>query len=98
TFFEPKCLTQLRDAIASRGGRRQAASLGLSCRRLYRDVGDDPGQQSAGGQEVKPGLEASSAVPAPTNDERADVAAKIADRVDQRDPTGGRRPGEEQRW
>src|SRR6516162_478901 len=90
-------VTQLGDAITSRGGRRQAALFGLSCRRLYRDVGDDRGQQSAGGQEVEPGLEASRAVLDPTDDERPDVAAEIADRVDEGDSTRGRRPGEEQR-
>ena len=85
-------VTQLGDAIASRGGRRQAALFGLSRRRLYRDVDDDRGQQSAGGQEVEPGLEASRAVLDPTDDERPDVAAEIADRVDEGDSTRGGRP------
>ena len=60
-----------------------------------REIRDHCGSERTCGQEIQPRLETLRAVLDPADDERADIAAEVADGIDQRNSGGGGRPGEE---
>src|SRR5271169_1719892 len=72
-------------AIAVLRGR----NLSLDSTGSRRKESDRRGGEGAGGQEIECHLEATGGILCQTHDSWSDIAAEVADGVDERDPTGG---------
>src|SRR5581483_2084116 len=90
----------LCDPYARRAERVISALSRITSARMGRarsEVSDRRRGQGACREKVQRHLEALGAVLDPANDEGTHVATEITHRVDQRDATGGRRPGQKHR-
>src|SRR6185369_327075 len=77
------------------GGIRALRSSLTGCARGKKR--DDRGHQRTGGKKIKPSLEALGGILDPADDEGAEIAAEVADGIDQRDCTCRRGTRQEDR-